>query len=180
MSIPFRDLREEAPSGLIGFLRFIEEEGGRGLRAALFLVNSRGEPLDFSFARVDVHASFLWRQGEAHRLAVASLARTLFIAAANVPQLLVTLAVEVPPAVFTEDMGVAIPLCRVAEASALAYGAAESIEELPDAQHIFWVGVPPEPDSVARCLLDALVARQGLLEPFERAARGLQEAYAMT
>ena len=150
------------------------------MRGALFLVNSRGEPMDFSFARVDVHASFLWRAGDSRRQAVAALSRTLFTAAAHVPRLLVALAEEVPAAVFTEDLDVALPLCRVAAPTALAYASTESLEELPDAQHLFWLGPPPDAESDARGLLDALVARQGLLEPFERAALGLQEAYPST
>ena len=150
------------------------------MRGALFLVNGRGEPMDFSFARVDVHASFLWRAGESRRQAVAALVRTLFTAATHVPQLLIALAEEVPATVFTEDLQVELPLCRVAAPTALAYASTESLEELPDAQHLFWVGTPPDAESEARGLLDALVARQGLMEPFERAALGLTEAYAST
>ena len=172
---------------MIGYLKFIEEDGSRGVRGALFLVNSRGEPMDFSFARVDVHASFLWRPGESRRQAVVALSRTLFTAATHVPHLLIALAGEVPAAVFTDDLEVAIPVCRLAgpsalayASSALAYASTESLEELPSAQHLFWAGPPPEAGSDARGVLDALVARQGLVEPFERAALGLQEAYAST
>jgi hypothetical protein len=180
MSIPFQDLREEAPPGLVAYLRFVQEDGGRGLRAALFVVNSRGEPVDFSFARIDVHTSFLWRPGDSHRQAVATLARTLFTAATSVPDLLIALAAEVPPAVFMEDLRVSVPLCRVAEPAALAYGPAESMEVLPGAQHVFWAGVAPETESRARRLLESLVSMQGLTEPFERAQRGLIEAFATT
>ena len=134
--------------------------------------------MDFSFARVDVHASFLWRPGESRRQAVVALSRTLFTAATNVPHLLVALAEEVPAAVFTEDLAVAIPLCRLAGPSALAYASTESMEELPGAQHLFWVGPPPGEGADARGRLDARVARQGVVEPFERAALGLQEALA--
>jgi hypothetical protein len=165
---------------LIGYLKFVEEDASRGIRGALFLVNSRGEPIDFSFARVDVHASFLWRSGESRRQAVVALSRTLFTAANSVPHLLVALAEEVPAAVFTQDLAVAIPICRIAGPTALAYASTESMEELPGAQHIFWVGPPPGTGSDARGLLDALVARQGLLEPFERVTLGLQEAFAAT
>jgi hypothetical protein len=142
------------------------------------MVNSRGEPVDFSFVRIDVHASFLWRQGAAHRQAVVALCRALFTAAVHVPNLIVTLAAEVPPRVFGEDLEVAVPLCRVAGPDALAYAPAESIEEGPDAQNLFWAGPPPPVESDARALLDALITRKSLTEPFERAALGLQEAFA--
>ena len=142
------------------------------------MVNSRGEPVDFSFARVDVHASFLWRPGEAHRRAVVTLCRALFTAAAHVPNLIVTLASEVAPRVFGEDLEVAVPLCRVAGPDALAHSPAESMEEAPDAQNLFWAGPPAAAGSDARALLDALIARKSLTEPFERADLGLQEAFA--
>jgi hypothetical protein len=150
------------------------------MRGALFVVNSRAEPLDFSFARIDIHASFLWRAGELRRQAVAALTRTLFTAANHVPDLLIALADEVPPTVFSEDLAVTIALCRVAGAGALAYASSEALEELPDAQHVFWAGPPPVTGSGARELWDALVARGGLIEPFDRAELGLGEAYAST
>lgn len=150
------------------------------MRGALFLVNSRAEPLDFSFARIDIHASFLWRPGEVRRQAVAALTRTLFTAANHVPHLLIALADEVPPTVFAEDLAVTVPLCRVAGAAALPYASTEALEELPDARHIFWAGPAPVAGSSARDLLDALLARQGLIEPFDRAELGLGEAYPST
>src|SRR5215218_9578947 len=104
MAVPFRDLRQEDNTGLAGYLRFVGEENGRGIRAALFLVNARGKPIDFAFSRIDVPASFLWRAGEARRHAVASLAAILFQACPKAPALLLALADEVHPNLFTEDL----------------------------------------------------------------------------
>jgi hypothetical protein len=109
---------------------------------------------------------------------VKALCRTLFTAAAHTPDLLIALAEEVPPAVFSEDLQVSVPLCRVVRSDALAYAPTEAEEAVGGVAHVFWVGSPPEAGAPARTLLESLVARQALLEPFDRAAAGLREAYA--
>ena len=178
MAIPFRDLRSEEDLGLAGYLRFVPEAEGRGLRGALFLVNARGEPVDFAFSRVDVPASFLWRAGEAKRHAVAALTSALFQASPKNPNILLALADEVNTHLFTEDILVDIPLCRVANAEDIPHAVTESVETLSVTAHLFCVAQPPTEDSLARKLLACLQARQILTEPFERAARGLEEAFA--
>ncbi len=177
MPIPFRDLREEDGLGLAGYLRFISEDNGRGIRGALFLVNARGEPVEFAFSRIDVPASFLWRIGEAKRLAVASLAVALFQACPKVPSLLLALAAEVYPQLFTEDIALEVPICRIADAEDIPHAISETTETLSSALHLFWVKKPPGEGSLARRLLDALQTRQITTEPFERAARGIDEAF---
>lgn len=59
LPVPFRDLTAGEDSGVVGYLRFTDEPDGKGIRGALFVVSNRGEPLDFSFTRIDVHSSFL-------------------------------------------------------------------------------------------------------------------------
>ncbi len=177
MPVPFRDLRNEDDLGLAGYLRFVTEDDGRGIRGALFLVNARGEPVDFAFSRIDVPASFLWRAGEAKRQAVASLAAVLFQACPRIPSLLLALSDEVHPRVFTEDLLVEVPLCRITEGDNAPYSATESLETLSDTVHLFWAGQVPEGEGSARRLLDALHGRQLTIEPFDRAARGIDEAF---
>lgn len=179
MPVPFRDLTGDESLGLAGYLRFVEEPGGHGIRAALFYVNSRGEPVDFSFTRIDTPASFLWRAGEARRRAVTALAKALFVASTKKPALLLVLADEVPPRVFTEDLAVEVPLCRVAGDGAKVHASNESQELLVEAVHLFWVGEQPVLGSPARRLLEALHGRQLSTEPFERAAIGLEEAFSL-
>lgn len=177
MPVPFRDLTEDESLGLAGYLRFEEEPGARGIRAALFFVNSRGEPTDFSFSRIDTQASFLWRTGETRRRAVTALAKALFVASVKNPTLLLVLADEVPPRVFSEDLVVEVPLCRIAGDGTVVHAPNESQELLAQAIHLFWVGEQPMPESPARRLLEALHSRRLLTEPFERAATGLEEAF---
>ena len=177
MPVPFRDLRDEDSLGLAGYLRFISEENGRGIRGALFLVNARGEPVDFAFSRIDVPASFLWRAGEAKRHAVASLAAVLFHACPKAPSALLALSDEVHPRLFTEDLVVEVPLCRVAEGDNVPCAVDESVEALSSTLHLFWVGQTPDDNSMARRVLSALQSRQITTEPFERAAKGIEEAF---
>ena len=177
MPIPFRDLREDDGLGLAGYLRFITEEDGLGIRGALFVVNGRSEPIDFAFSRVDVSPSFLWRAGEAKRHAVASLAAKLFEACPKAPSLLLALCGEVHPRVFTEDLFLDVPICRLADTDEVPRALNETPENLPGQVHLFWVVKPPEDGSPGRRLLEALQARDMLNEPFDRAARGIEEAF---
>jgi len=177
LPVPFRDLSREDDAGVAGYLRFVDEPDGKGIRGALFVVSSRGEPLDFSFTRVDLRGGFLWRQGEAKRQAVAALAKSLFEAARRAPTVLIALADEVSPRVFTEDIEVGVPLCRVSTGEIEIQAASEEKERLSDAVDLFWVNGQPPPDSPARSLVDALNGRNILIEPFERASIGIREAF---
>ena len=86
MPIPFRDLNEDENAGVVGYLRFVDEPDGKGMRGALFVMSTRGEPIDFSFTRIDVHGGYLWRAGESRRQAVTALTKALFQSAGRVPE----------------------------------------------------------------------------------------------
>ena len=177
MPVPFKDLTTEQDSGVAGYLKFVDEEDDKGMQAALFLVSSRGTPLDYCFTRVDVHNSFLWRQGDARRNAVAALAKVLFEGTARTPDLILSLAEEVPPRVFADDFAVSVPLCRISTGDMTVQAASEESETIGDSVNVIWATHKPAPDSNARKLLEALLDRGLLREPFERAALGLEEAF---
>ena len=177
MSVPFRDLREEDGLGVAGYLRFVTEQQGNGIQGALFLVNARGEPVDFAFSRIDVPGSFLWRNGESKRRSIASLAAVLFQACPKTPSVLFCLAEEVDPRIFGDDLYVEIPLCRVTETGNSPYATSESMEALTDGLHLFWVTQSPLAESPARQMVSALQGRQLITEPFERTIQGLEEAF---
>jgi hypothetical protein len=177
LPVPFQDVDDGPDLGLAGYLRFQKEQDGKGMRAALFSIASRGEPIEFSFSRMDVSASFLWRPGDANRHAVASLCKTLFRACSRQPVLLLALAEEVPPQVFTEDLKVSVPICRVSTYDETVQASNETLEVLSDAVNLFWIESAPSQDSPDRRLLEALRARNMLTEPFERALVGLDEAF---
>jgi hypothetical protein len=176
MPIPYRDVRDPADMGLAGFLRIAGPEPARTIHGALFLVNARGEPVEFTYSSIDLVASFLWRGGEVRRNAIATLIAALFEACPRAPSVLLGLADEIPALLFTEDIVVEIPVCLVAENAGLA-----SPEDLDDASgqedlNVFWVGPSPEAGTPGRAVFERLRGRRLLLEPFERAALGIEEA----
>jgi hypothetical protein len=178
--IPFRDRSDVEDLGYAGYLRFVDEADGNGLRGALFLVNGHGEPVDFCFSRIDIPASSLWRAGESRRHGVRALCCALFTACARVPAVVLARVDEVPPLVFAEDLEVSVPIARLADGALAApiQATVEVSEELGETLHAFWVGEPPRAESSARRLFDALSSRGLAIEPFERAAVGLEEAFA--
>ena len=163
--------------GVIGFLRLLDEEHGAGIRAALFAASALDLPLEFCFTRVDLDDSVLWRKGEARRVAVASLIRTLFNAANRTPDVILGLADEIPPLVFSEDIRVDAPVCRVSTDPAPRRGVSEEIEQLGSSLFLVWSAPPPTEGSVARRLLNVLAERPNPLEPFDRVTAGIAEAY---
>lgn len=175
LSIPFRDVATSVAPGSIAFLKFQEEAAG-GLQGAVFVTNGIGEPLEFTFARVDVRASTLWRPGDAHRSAVGQLVRVLFPALSSRPDFLLMLASEVPPRLFFDDIQLELPACRVGGESSL-HAVDEVVEKIDDIQHVFWIGPQPGPNERARGLMESLRSRNLVTEPFERAVIGLQEAF---
>ena len=178
MPIPFRDLGDEAHSGVAGYLRFVDEPDGKGVRGAMFTMSTRGEPLEFSFTRIDVRLSVLWRAGEARRSAVVPLAKVLFEAATRVPDVVLALAEETPPRVFTEDLEVQVPLCRVAAGDRGPMAFSEESERISDSLTLVWVNGFPPPEGPGRKTIDLLNSRHLLLEPFTRAEKGLEEGFS--
>ncbi len=177
MPIPFRDLGEEEHSGDAGYLRFIDEPDGKGIRGALFLMSTRGEPLEFNFTRIDVRSGVLWRAGEARRQAVLALTKTLFEASNHVPDVVLTLVEETPPRLFSEDIEVRIPVCRVASGVLGPMAQLEEAQHLSDSMTLIWVNGLPQPEGAPAKTVELLSARQLLLEPFGRVVLGLQEAF---
>ena len=177
LPIRFKDRRQEGESDYLGYLRFVDEEGSRGIRAGLFLVNSIGEPVDFSFSRIDVASPMLWARDGSRRRAVGDLCRALFAAAAHQPAALLGLAIEIPPGLLGDELQLSIPVCRIAMGETRPIAAYESAEHLSDDLDLYWVGELPEAGSPARVLIDGLATRGALLEPFDRVAAGLDEAY---
>ena len=177
MPIPFVDLDEEEHSGIAGYLRFVDEPEGKGIRGALFLMSTRGEPLEFTFTRIDVRSGVLWRAGEAKRQAVVSLTKTLFDAANRVPDLLIALAEETPVRLFSEDLEVRVPVCLVAAQDPEPMAVTENAQRISDSTILVWVNGWPTPNGTPARIVEILGGRQLLLEPFDRAALGLQEAF---
>ena len=170
MAIPFQDTNTVEHSDAIAWLRIVEDHAGQCIRAALFETTVQGEPLSFSFARTV-------RRDGTDECAVSSLARSLFGACTATPVLLFAVAEEAPPQVF-DDVRVGLPCCRVSAPAML--GASAVSDGRPDENHrrMLWMAGPPAPSSAPAAILGEIMEGDDPLEPLERAARGLMEAFA--
>ena len=182
MAVAYRNLVDdfESARGAAAFLKVVAEEGGGGYRGALFLVNALGEPLEFTYSRVEIKQPLLWRSDGLRRNAARQLAAALFDACPRVPALLLCLAGEVDVELFTEDVEVSVKVARIAPEDALVGVTAAEERELAGSEaplQLFWVGGAPAQESRERGLIDALARRGLLLEPFERAEVGIREVY---
>ncbi|MBS3937131.1 MAG: hypothetical protein KGZ50_00980 [Peptococcaceae bacterium] len=178
MPIPFRDADELSDYGIAGYLAIQPVKEGSGYLAALFLINARGEPIEFTYNRIETPHTFLWRQEDLKRHAVKNVTMSLLSLCPKVPCLLFCRAEEVGSELFGQDIQLSIPVCRIAPAiKPLLYSATEVQEpiEAEEPLNLFWYpGKPPE-DSTEVKLLHELLSRGLLIEPFERALTGLRE-----
>ena len=166
MPIPFDDLAERDSGGTVAWLRFVDEEEGHGVRAALFETSNLGEPLRFSFARADKNTQAQlntdkapWRED-----AVLSLTRSLLRSAAGSPALLLGLADEIPLWVVTDALRVGLPFCCV------------SVENRSSPQ-LLWANEPPREGTEAHQTVEKIMQRADPFEAFARAANCLSKAF---
>jgi hypothetical protein len=180
MPIPYRDADDLDELGAVGYLKIEPVTDGSGYLGALFLLNARGEPLEFTYNRIDTPNTFLWRKEDLRRHAARKLTASLFSLCPRTPRLLLCLAEEVGSELFTQEIQVSIPVCRLAssnEALSPADGEVRDAVPVPDLVHLFWFPGKPAEDSIELRLLQLVTSRGLLLEPFERASIGLREVY---
>ena len=178
MPVPFLDMAAKDLATRIAYLRFVVEDDAEGIRGCLFVVSGQGDPLEFCFTRVDVPTGPLWGRAPAIRRAVAELAKALFQAGGLQPDVVLCLSAETPQEVFSEDIAARLPLCRVLVGS--DGDVPQSGSGLPGSQEVSlcWEDGVAADDPKARQLTQHLASHQRLLEPFERAGLGLEEAYS--
>ncbi len=200
MSIPFRESDSEG-SLAAGFIRILRDAGG-GFDGALFVMNARGEPLEFVFTRVDTPRTVLWRPQDLKRRAAHELVAALFNVATSRPTVVFAQADEVDAGFFTDELVTQIPTCRVAADTVAAgsgpdepaagsgqgeppagaephAGAAPGeLGEPPDSApvRLIWSLGQPAEGSAEHALAERLRAAGLLGEPFARAEAGLREA----
>ena len=179
MPIPFDDLgTENSNAGAIAWFRLVEEEGGTGVRAALFQTSGQGDPLDFCFARAD-HIGIPRQRGTVGPDTLSSLVKSLFQSVTSSPMLIFGLADEWPPSVFADDISVRLPLCRVRNSGTLTREAFEHGDPANSNGRfeMLWLSEQPHWESRASRLLAELMERDNPFEPFERAETALAVAF---
>lgn len=184
MPVPYRDALQEAETrGVAAFLRVLPDSGEGRYLGALFLVNALGEPVEFTYNRIEVLQRFLWRRDGLRRHAARRLTASLLEICPRAPDLMFCLADEVEPELFAEELEVSIPVARIAKGLAVVGQAGTEERELLEADEplqLFWQGRQPEAGSPERLLVERLASRGLLLEPFDRAGVGLDEVYRLT
>jgi hypothetical protein len=176
MSIPFRSAADD-DSRAAAFLRVIRDEAG-GYDGVLFVMNAKGEPLEFVYSRIETPRTVLWRRHDLKRRAARELTRALFGAATSRPSVIFAKADEVEPGFFATEMETPVATCRVASQMASVSTGREERGEDMDAEglHLLWPSGSPQEGSPERALVESLQSAGLLAEPFERAEAGLREA----
>ena len=180
MPIPYRDVDDIEELGLAAYLRIVAAGDKSGYAGALFVINARGEPIEFTYNRIETPHTFLWRQDDIWRHAMRKLTASILSLCPKTPRLILCLAEEVRSELFCQDLQVSIPVCRLAPAiEVTSYSGDESQDTLkdPEPMNLFWFPNRPEENSIEIRLLQELISRGLLVELFERAAIGLQEVY---
>jgi hypothetical protein len=182
--IPFNDVDEvDAAEGLgsAAYLTLEPTLDHACCLGALLVISARGEPLEFGYNRVRVPDPFLWRQADLRRHVQRRLAASLLSVCSQQPRLLVCLADEVDLGLFERDLQLEVPVVRVSPPPAplrrVDPQTGEVLEETELPAEVAWQPGPPGEASPERRLFEHLATHGLLLEPFERAARGLREVY---
>lgn len=181
MPIPFRDADEVEELGAAGYLKIDASDDGRVFLGALFLVNARGEPLEFTYNRIETPNTFLWRQDDIRRHAIRKLTTSLLTICPKVPQFVVCLADEVNHELFCNEIHLSIPICRVTSLMMSTPYSTQEVQvtvEDPEPLHLFWFPGKPADESTEHRLLNRLITHGLFLEPFDRAKVGLKEVYS--
>ena len=105
-------------AAVVAWLRFVREEGGTGIRGALFQTSDHGEPMSFCFTRADLHESRVRRSAD-NPSVVSSVAKSLVRTATTSPAIILSLVDEIPADVLAKDIGVRTPFCLIKVGSSL-------------------------------------------------------------
>ncbi|MDI9571400.1 MAG: hypothetical protein QM278_11930 [Pseudomonadota bacterium] len=103
MPIPYRDADELDDLGLAGYLKIQPRQDSSGFLAALLLINARGEPVEFTYNRIETPRAFLWRQADIRRQAIKRITVTLLSLCPKVPRFILCLAAEVSSDIFCAE-----------------------------------------------------------------------------
>ena len=158
----------------LGFAAFFHLEAHHStFYGALFLINARGEPQEFVFNRLEPMRAELWREGDQILGAARRLGASLGAAASLAPTLLLFRSDCIAPA-WLEGIAMEIP---VGELQLCAENDPDTLSTWNSDGELQWVQVRWHGEPPRGALFGLLQERGLLLEPFERAAKGLREAY---
>ncbi len=174
-------VNDSTDGGLVSaaaWLRFVEEENGKGIRGALLHTSEQSEPLAFCFTRLRSIGSSSGATPDSGRDALSTIAKSLLRADARSPALIFGLISEIPPQAFTDDLQVGGPICLVGPDEVVAPASRAGNGLSGGGLKFLWMTEKPEVGSYARRFFDAMVEEGDPFEPFERVGKALNEAFA--
>jgi hypothetical protein len=181
MPIPFTDVEDFGELGSAAYLKLESSRDQACCLGALLVISARGEPLEFGYNRVRVPQSFLWREADLRRYVQRRLTASLLSVCSQQPRLLLYLAGEVDTPLFSQDLQLEVPVARLAfpgpPTRRVDAATGEVLDEAEVPPHVVWQPGPPAVESLERQLFEHLTTHGLLLEPFERALKGLREVY---
>ena len=148
--------------GRAGFIVVVSSPHHTSVQGALFQINVRGQPIEFSYGQVILPDPFLWKADDLHRAGVQRLIVAMCQAASQEPTLLMFQRQDLPDGLFRSEIQTTTSVCVLAPTAGSADGG--------DSDGVEWI-VPST--AAAQRLLTELTNRQLLHEPFERARTGL-------
>ncbi len=167
--IPFHGITDDPP-GAAGFLRFLPHVADDFWLGAMLMIDAAGEPVEFTYARVQAPSPTLWRPEDFFLTCVRSLAAAIFDACPVAPLVIVCRADEVDSRLFSEQIQVETPIVLISQEPP------PEDSELDGDILLQWT-IEQDENSPARRLINIIAVRGLLLEPFERAEIGLREVY---
>ncbi len=162
---------------MVAWLRFVEEEDGKGIRAGLFLTTPGGEPVAFRFTRLQLKV----RPPLADSEALSRLVGELFGGMDPCPVLVLALAEETPDeAPINDRLPKRSAFCRVAKRTGPAQEdrTGRRGDVRPDTKtSLDWQCGRLGTEAGSRHPLNQVLDDDDPTEPFRRAGRGLDEAF---
>src|SRR3990170_2610973 len=102
MPIPYRDIDDIEELGLAAYLRIVAAGDKSGYAGTLFVINAHGEPIEFTYNRIETPHTFLWRQDDIRRHAMRKLTASILSLCPKTPRLILCLAEEVKSELFSK------------------------------------------------------------------------------
>lgn len=164
-------------SDSIAWLRLIEEKPGEGDFAVLFQTSYTGEPLGFSFTRIERQPSDE-KRARFRQENLLTVVSAQLCASTISPRLVISFADEISKKSLNETEIGSVPVCSIrTDDSETRVGAIRS-ENAEERFVVRWLTDLPDQETDANRLLCEVLEWANPLEPFERVVAGLSVALA--
>jgi hypothetical protein len=165
MPVPYRRIPRAAEIGVAAYLEMLWSPIDRAFYAGMLLLDGKGQPQEFVHNTMTAPSGPLWPDEKVRATGIPLLAHSLFDACRREPDLLVALPSLGTPEYCNAEISPAIPFAQVVPAR----------NGLPAEWN--WINHPPTAGMRAAILVQEILRRGDLTEPFERLRQGLRVVY---